>query len=358
MGTALSAGHIEEGSREPSVVSATSPARRLASWLLLLCALVSILILWGGIVRLSGSGLSIPEWPLINGSLLPPFTGDGWETVFQTYAVRYPDVAANLTAAQFQRMFAVEYFHRFLAALVGIVFLALFVRSKRNPALWAVVRQRMVSAAWLLVAQAVLGGIVVKLDLQAAAVALHLGMAFLFFGLLLWTALSLSRTGSGSVREVRSRLAWFATGGIFLQIVTGGLVAGTGAGLTLNTWPQIGSYWIPPLHLLWADWYTPGIMNLFENQVLIQFIHRWLAFVAAGLVIALVGRSILAPISSRGRIALRALTTILVLQLLLGIGNLLFKVPMWLAFSHLAMGLLLYTTLLALTHELTHPAAD
>ncbi len=357
MNTAASASFDREASQEASAVSIQSPERRVASWLILLSALVTVLILWGGIVRLSGSGLSIPDWPLINGSLLPPFSAEGWAAVYHDYATVYPQMVENLSESQFERMFAIEYFHRFLAALVGVIYLAIFVRTRRNPDIWKRIRRPLISGGILLVSQAVLGGIVVKTDLKSISVASHLGLAFLFFALLLWTALGLLREARTN-RTVLSRLPLLATGFVWLQIVTGGLVAGTGAGLLLNTWPKIGAYWVPPFHLLWADWYTPAIMNLFENQVLIQFIHRWLAFVAAGFVIALIVKSIPLELSSRGRLAARAAASILVLQVLLGIGNLLMKVPFWMAFAHLATGLLLFTVLLVLTHEIRYARAQ
>jgi cytochrome c oxidase assembly protein subunit 15 len=318
---------------------------------MLLAALISILILWGGIVRLTGSGLSIPEWPLINGSLLPPFTEAGWQTVFDTYAQRYPDVAANLTISRFESMFAVEYFHRFLAALVGVVFFAIIAVAVRNRHVWLQARKFLLWAAVLLVSQAVLGGIVVKLDLKALVVALHLGLAFFFYGLILYTSLKLS--GDHSRNPNAGCLPWYATGAVYLQIMTGGLVAATGAGMVINTWPMMGAFWIPPWHLLWADW-LPGLTNLYENQILVQFIHRWLAFIAAGFVIAMIARNIRKPVSPRGRIALRALASVLVLQLLLGIGNILMKAPFSMAFAHLAVGLVLFTVLVVASFELKH----
>jgi cytochrome c oxidase assembly protein subunit 15 len=357
MSTSLALDRVSE---ETVVVTraAASPARRIASWLALLATLVSVLILWGGIVRLSGSGLSIPDWPLINGSLLPPFTNSGWETVHHTYAQRYPNVAADLTLSDFKRMFAIEYFHRFLAAMVGIVFIAVLVRARRMKGVWPLVKKPLLWAAGLLIAQAVMGGIVVKFDLRAVAVAIHLGMAFVFFAILLWTAMRLSREGRSQIRQRQGlrKLGWLATGAVLLQVITGGLVAGSHAGLTLNTWPRMGSYWIPPASVLWSDWITPRIANLFENQVLIQFIHRWWAFVAAGLIIGVVATTLSKPLTARGRVALRAVTTVLVLQLLLGIGNLLMKVPFWMAFAHLATGLALYATILVITHEVNYDA--
>lgn len=344
----------------PAAIQATnlSAARRIAGWLVLLSLLVSVLILWGGIVRLSGSGLSIPEWPIVNGSLLPPLTTADWTAVYNTYHVEIhgitdPTAGGGIDMGTFQRMFVIEYVHRLLAAVVGIVFLAVLIRTRRLPSVWAKAKGRLIAAATILLFQAILGGIVVKLDLRAETVALHLGTAFVFLSLLLWTAMELGRDGTApaAARAKLRSFSWGATHTVLLQIVSGGLVAGTGAGLLLNTWPKMGSYWVPPLRLLWADWYSPALLNLVQNQVLIQFFHRWFAFVAAGMVVALIVRLMRAPLTPRGRIALRAIGTLLALQILLGIGNLMMKVPFWMAFAHLATGLAMFVTLLMITHE-------
>jgi heme a synthase len=338
-----------------------SPTKRMAAWLMVLSSLVAVLILWGGLVRLTGSGLSIPEWPIINGSLLPPFTTAGWETVYRTFytethSAQTPPPIDIIELGKFQRMFAIEYFHRFLAAAVGIVFLAIFLRARILPDVWKLTKRRMIAAGVMLIVQAGLGGLVVKFGLPSAAIALHLGTAFLLLSLLLWTALELVRAGEPIIAERKKLrgLGWAATHTVLLQVMSGGLVAGTGAGLLLNTWPKMGAYWTPPAALLWNDWYSPAIMNLFQNQILIQFVHRWLAFIAAGVVIALVLRTISLPLTTRGRLALRAVASILVLQILLGIGNLLMKVPFGMALAHLATGLLLFVTLLVITHELVY----
>lgn len=334
-----------------------TPERRLAAWLLLLSMLVTVLILWGGIVRLSGSGLSIPDWPIINGSLLPPLNSTDWDTVYQTYAhTAQKSGQIDLSAipmGTFQRMFAIEYIHRLLAAIVSLVFVAVFVRAYRTKALWTKVRKPLILAAVVLLIQAILGGIVVKFDLAAQMVAVHLGTGFFFFAVLFWTAMRLSRDGQTQVlgRDRLRRVSWLTTGMTLLQIMTGGLVAGTGAGLMLNTWPKMGDYWVPPFHLLWADWYQPAIFNLFQNQVLVQFIHRTLAWAVVIHVILLVARAIRTELTARGRWAVRAVATLTVLQILLGIGNLMMKVPFPMAFAHLATGLALFMTLLVITHE-------
>jgi heme a synthase len=335
----------EESARKAAAVEVNA-ARTVALWLLGLSALVALLILWGGIVRLSGSGLSIPEWPIVNGSLLPPMTSADWDTVYRTY---YRDVigvsdlsqGGGMEMSRFQRMFLTEYFHRFLAALVTVLFATVLIVAKRRAAVWQKVKGRLWIAAAVLLLQAVIGGMVVKYDLLPYAVALHLGTGFTFLGLLLWMSMNLSREGHPRLaRKKIQSLSWGATHTVLLQVIFGGLVAGTGAGLFLNTWPLMGSYLVPPLDLLFS-----------EKMMLVQFIHRWLAFVAAGLVIWLVVRLIRMPITDRGRTALRIVLTLLALQILLGIGSLVMKVPFWMAFSHLMVGLWLYITLLVITHE-------
>jgi cytochrome c oxidase assembly protein subunit 15 len=336
---------------------AVTPERRIAAWLLLLSMLVTVLILWGAIVRLSGSGLSIPDWPIINGSLLPPLNSTDWDTVYQTYAHTAQKAGqtdlSNIPMGTFQRMFAIEYIHRLLAAIVSLVFLAIFVRAFRTKPLWPKVRRPLILAAVVLVIQAILGGIVVKFDLAAQMVAVHLGTGFFFLSILFWTAMRLSRDGQ-RLEEGRGRLkrlGWLATGMTLLQVMTGGLVAGTGAGQLLNTWPKMGDYWVPPFHLLWADWYQPAIFNLFQNQILIQFIHRTLAWAVVIHVILLIARAMRTELTLRGRWAARAVASLTALQILLGIGNLVMKVPFPMAFAHLACGLALFITLLVITHE-------
>ncbi len=329
---------------------------RLGGWLLFLSLLVFVLILWGGVVRLSGSGLSIPDWPLINGSLLPPMSETDWQAVFTDYQVKTELGTVSLSLAEFKKLFWIEYSHRFLAALVGIVFLAIFVRGFKNSSLRKSVGAHLIFAAMLLAGQALLGGLVVKQDLKGELVAAHLGAAFWFFGVVLWTALKLSRTeGAIAVRDRKGvkLLAWAALLSVFVQIVSGGLVAGTQAGLVFNTFPKMGDYWIPPLTVLWSWVYQPVWNNLFQNQVLIQFFHRWWAFAAAALVIWVHIRALKTASSTpRARLAARGAAVFVVLQIILGIGNLMMKAPFGMSLAHLATGLTLFGLLIILTYEI------
>ncbi len=338
--------------------------RGLGKWFIALSQIVFLIVIVGGVVRISGSGLSIPEWPLINGTLLPPTSQADWETVYKTYhreieGIEVPGLIHEVQPGiipfdEFRTMFAIEYFHRFLAASFGLVFLFVFIKVMRSP----VARQRygLVSffAACLLLAQAILGGIVVMTDLQAMLVAIHLGVAFFFFALLFWIGLSILYPAQGNLNghNVRlSRLTIISAVLVFTQIVSGGLVAGTQAGFHLNTWPLIGDYLIPPASLLWSSSYE-GLSNIMHNKLLQQFVHRWWAFVAAGAVLYLVVISIRYSISGRARFGIRALSTLIVLQLIIGIFTLLTQVQPHIAITHLAVGFLLFEVLVLLGYEL------
>lgn len=350
---------------EKAVSTSSAPFqghRRVASWLFFLTLLVSILILWGGIVRLSGSGLSIPDWPLINGSLLPPLSDSDWQKVYQSYRSQVtnltdPQSSIEIPLNRFKFMFAIEYIHRFLASLVGIIFLAIFILSLKVKSVWIQIRRLLIPTAVLLLGQAILGGVVVKKELQAELVAVHLGLAFLFFGLLLWMALKISGAEANlSVQQKskRNTLAWITLGVVFIQIISGGLMAGTKAGLILNTFPKMGDYLVPPVSALWSTIYKTPFHNLIQNQITIQFIHRWWAVLAIIMIMILVFVSIKRKLSARGRIALRLMGSLAIFQLLLGIGNLMMKAPFGMSLAHLAVGLLLFGFLILIAHEIKY----
>lgn len=330
---------------------------RIAGWLLFLALLVFILIIWGGVVRLSGSGLSIPDWPLINGSLLPPMSEVEWQAAFASYQKVSPPSLVETPLAEFKHMFWIEYLHRFLVAATSLVFLAVFVRGFRNRSLRLQVGPHLVLGAMLLIGQAVLGGLVVKAELKGELVAAHLGTAFWFFGLLLWTALKLSRMEgaiSVSSRKGVSLLAWLATFLVFIQVISGGLVAGSHAGMVFNTYPKMGDFWIPPGRALWSAVYQPEWKNLFQNQVLIQFFHRWWAFFAAAFVVWAHVTALKVSTTPRARLAARGAGVLLILQIFLGIGNLVMHTPFGMSLAHLATGLTLFALLVILTHEVRY----
>lgn len=338
--------------------------KRLSRWFVWVSLLVVFLVVVGGIVRLTDSGLSIPEWPIINGSLLPPITESDWEAVYKTYhsiiegievdSVYHSAYPGIIPMERFKQMFALEYFHRLLAALVGILFIILLIKVLRRKHVRGKYAVRMWFAFALLIVQGVMGGIVVKYDLQAEFLAVHLGLAFAFFGLLFWTGLALNSPpieNKNYYNRFLSRIAWTAVIVSYLQILSGGIVAGTKAGYSWNTWPKIGDYLIPPLNVLWRS-YLPGLMNFIQNEIMVQFIHRWWAFAALFVIFFLAFYSLRYHISKQARHAFRLVTSLAVLQVILGILTLLLKVPAILGVIHLGIGIILFANLLYITYEL------
>jgi cytochrome c oxidase assembly protein subunit 15 len=299
---------------------------------------------------------------------LPPFTHAGWQTVYQTYyreihgITQFDGNSINrshgplMSLGKFQVMFAIEYAHRFVAALVSIVFLVLAMQIFRQAVLRQWLGKRMIGMAGLLLTQAVLGGIVVKYDLKAELVAVHLGVAFLFFSLVFCTALRLLPSSSTAPVVTAPRwyfaLSFLALATVYLQILSGGLVAGTHAGYIFNTWPLMGESLIPDQALLWVANFKPAVVNFFANQVLIQFVHRWWAFAAALVVFVLLFTGVKIEVSNRARWGLRALGSLIVLQILLGIMTLVTLVSPVLAAVHLMGGFAVFAVLVLITFEL------
>lgn len=345
--------------------------KKLGTWLLVLCGLVFCLMVLGGIVRLTGSGLSIPDWPLINGTLLPPVSETGWEAVYKTYhrviegveveGIEHAERPGIIPFGRFKVMFAIEYLHRFVAAIVGLIFLIIFIQVMRAQP----IRQKIGSLIWiagfLLLLQAILGGIVVKTDLEVGVLLLHLGTGFLYISFLVWMALTLLRTRheqAGTADTASLKWAWIAAGLVYIQVLSGALMAGSQAGFFMNTFPKMLGHWIPPIYSMWTATIDPMWRNIFENKVLIQFIHRWWAFIAAAGVVILHVKTLKVQVSKLARIFLRGSVVILLLQLLLGIGALMMSVPIYMGVMHLGTGILLFVSLVVIIYELRYVSME
>ncbi len=336
-------------------------SKAMSLWLKILLVLLFILIVWGALVRLTGSGLSIPEWPIVNGTILPPLSDDDWQAVYRTYYLEVHNISDPygpevIQLEKFKTMFAIEYLHRMLAAIAGIIFIVLFVHFMRDSAKRKRVGYLMTLAGALLLLQVVLGAVVVKEELKAELVAGHLAVAYLFYSVLLWVLLRLGRrTDSNHAKSASisglNKPVWLMVAVLFCQIISGGLMAGSGAGHILNTFPKMGGHWIPPLSQLYSSLQGGLWNNLVENRVLIQFIHRWwiLALIAA-VIWARVGVGKYS-LSRRGKIYFRMVDVLLVLQIVWGIGNLVMKVPVYMSAGHSGIALLLFTFSLMAAHE-------
>jgi cytochrome c oxidase assembly protein subunit 15 len=356
-----------------------SPARRaelrLAGYFLFLLAWLFAIALVGAGVRLTGSGMSIPDWPIIyygpdgtKGSILPPFTQSGWETVLLTYHEQYlwPRAAMPegvlMPMGQFQREFLTEYAHRALVKVFGLLYLAAVAFALWKPRLRRKVAPLLIGAGLVLVAQIVLGGAVVRKHTPQLLVAFHLSTAVVFISMVVYATLKLLRRPEDALPPSVPRLAvvvWMVLGVALIQFFTGGVMAKTQAARVqqLATWPMMGEQLVPPAEVLWDDLISPPIANLVENVWLIQFVHRWWAFALVGAVLWMAMRLVGKPLSASGRWALRGAVFVLALQVLLGILTLLHMVPISLGLAHLGTGLVLFLLLVVLLYEVRTSSA-
>lgn len=339
---------------------------RTGRWILVLLGVLMLLVLVGGLVRITGSGLSIPHWPIIyygehdtNPSLLPPLTEERWEFAREAYheAEGVTSAADGMwrSEGQFKWDFWREYTHRAIAAVFGVLFLYVAFRILRRDHLRRQVGPLLGISVAVLLGQIVLGGTVVKTHTPAFTVSFHLGTAFIFVAMILWMGLKLYRPKDERVPEeapAATKWVWITAAACFLQIFTGGLMAKTAAAKhdQLTTWPLLGERLIPA-NVLWDTTYEHPIANFTENVFLINWLHRWFAFAVAGFVIYLIVRLIRQPLTNAGRLTLRALAFILVFQMTLGVFTLIYQVPVSLGLAHLVTGLVLFLLLIALAFE-------
>jgi cytochrome c oxidase assembly protein subunit 15 len=329
----------------------------VAAWLLGCAAMVFVMVVLGGLTRLTDSGLSMMEWrPL---SVLPPLSDDEWAVWFERYKTipQYQNLNAGMTLAGFKGIFWLEYLHRLWGRLIGVAFFL--------PFLWFLWQRRIDRRLGLQ-----LGGIFVLGGLQGGMgwymvasgftqdtavsqyrLAAHLAFAVVIYGLLLWSALGQTAPRS-PVRQpalIRLRLwLWRLIGFTGLVMTTGAFVAGLRAGLIYNTFPLMGGEIFPPDMLA----QQPAWRNFFENMTTVQFTHRWLAISLFIAVLVVWYRSRTLDLPGWGRMAMTLVPLAALLQVALGLTTLLLVVPVVAAAAHQAGAMILLSTLLWSAYEL------
>lgn len=328
----------------------------LVIWLAVVCIVIYMMIVVGGVTRLTQSGLSMVDWQPIMG-IVPPLSQEDWQETFDAYR-QYPEyqkINRGMSLDEFKQIFYWEYGHRVLGRLIGMiyflplmVFLLLGKVEKRwQPRLWI--------AFVLGGLQGLMGWYMVKSGLVDVPyvshyrLAAHLMLAFVIIGFLFWLILDML-----SVRRVESPNL-LRTGGIWLmallilQLVLGAFTAGLDAGYGFNTWPLMhGQFMADAAVMMEPFWH-----NFVENGVMIQFIHRWLgALLLLGIV--LYTWKALGTALSGAAMILLAVTTV---QFVLGVTTLLYRVPVVLGSLHQAVACLMVLALLYAIY-LSRPERD
>ena len=336
-----------------------SPGRRVApravrAWLYGLAILVVVMVAVGGATRLTGSGLSITEWKPVTGAV-PPLSDTAWGAEFDRYRAssQYRNLNRGMAIGEFKTIYWWEWSHRQLGRVLGLYFLLPLVGFWWRGAISGGLAAKLVGIGALGGLQATVGWIMVASGLEPGMTAvapvkltLHLLIASAILALIVAVAAGLgpvqgrSPRGLGREAAQSGTLSTVLVAMILGQIALGGLVAGSRAGLTYNTWPLMDGRLVPPVETLLAV--RPWIENLVDNPALVQLDHR----LGAYLIVALALGQAWWWRGARGSGRARLVALIALAQMALGITALLLAVPLWAGLAHqlLAMALLAAAT--------------
>lgn len=342
-------------------INSTHPNVYVIRWLELCATLIFIMVILGGVTRLTGSGLSMVNWHPIHG-VFPPVSALEWQEEFNNYKQSPEFIKKNsfMEVEDFKRIFYFEYSHRMLGRLIGIVFffpMLFFIWSKhiKRPEIPKYLLMLVLGAfqgllGWYMVKS----GLVNNPHVSQYRLTAHLMSAVVIYLFIVWTILGLKNTQPYvpiAYSAIKSMRYWALglVAIILLTISSGGFVAGLKAGLIFNTFPKMGEHWIPPdLFVL-----TPFYMNFFENLVSVQFNHRLLAISTAVLIMLYWFNSQFWKLSRCTLLTFNWLLAAVALQAFLGVTTLLNGVPIVLGALHQAGALILVTFMAINLHAVT-----
>lgn len=335
-------------------------------WLIVLFVLVAAMIALGGATRLTGSGLSITEWKPVTGAV-PPMDPAAWQEEFDKYKEipQFIEVNSEMTLDEFKHIYWWEWSHRLLGRLIGLVwavgFLG-FLAARKIPRGWTgrllglgVLGGLQGAIGWWMVSSGLAGSALVRV--ASYRLAIHLGIAFAILGLIAWYVLLLGRTEAQLLRARRAgeqKLFRMTTGLmhlVFVQILYGALVAGIDAGRQYTGWPKMGGEWIPTDRIFEM---TPMWHNFFENAALVQFIHRMIGYLVFIFALVVWNRSRRSPHPTT-RAAYSVMMAGVLLQVVLGIMNVVHASPLHLALTHQLGAVLLLTLIIRARFNACYP---
>ena len=313
--------------------------KRVIYWLLTGCLLIFIMVVVGGITRLTHSGLSISNYKLISGTI-PPMNELEWQEAFELYK-QYPEYQKlnnHFSLQDFKDIYFWEWLHRVIGRFIGLVFFIPFLyflitKQLSKPTIKKTVILMILGAfqgflGWYMVKS----GLVDNPDVSHYRLAAHLTTAFLTFAYTFWVALDLIYTHRKSINQSFRNLIQIGLGILILQIIYGAFVAGLDAGFIHNHWPMMSESKF--MHETVYIEQSPLYKNFIEGKSGVQFVHRILAFIVLFVVVYIwkKGMNLVTTVSQKN--GLNALIVVLGLQFLLGIFTILLQVPVWLGVAH------------------------
>lgn len=345
---------------KPSVESHVNPSSTFDGrvwWLRGVCLSVVIILVVGGITRLTGSGLSMVDWRPVSG-ILPPIGEAAWTIEFAQYkeSPQYKLVNQGMSLGEFQYIFFWEYLHRVLGRIVGLVCLIPYLWFLFCGKLDRGLKLKGALLIFLVCAQGFMGwymvksGLVKDPEVSHFRLAAHLSLAFAIFGLAWWTSLGLMpKSVVQSSMPTNNFRSWaiVLVSVLFLQIVYGAFTSGMKAGYGFNTYPMMGGKLMPEALFSMSPFWT----NFVSDKFSVQFIHRWMGTCLAIGVLYFCWRTLKSGLLNIWLSKWTKRTAFFVtLQFALGVGTLLYisDYPVFLPLIHQFIALFLFASLLAL----------
>jgi cytochrome c oxidase assembly protein subunit 15 len=340
----------------PKRSAGTLRNQAVMNWLFLFATLVAFLIGFGAFVRLTRSGLSITEWNPISGTI-PPLGEQAWQEEFTKYQAtpEFQQINFNLTLEEYKYIFYIEWFHRFLARFVGLMyaipaFYFLFTKQihLRDFGIYLAMGLLFILqafAGWVMVAS----GLVDRPSVSHFNLTIHLLLALTLLGLALWTAFNHKYGVPGQIKKAKwslpSRLALTSFILLIIQIAYGGMTAGLKAGHVSDTWPlMLGRLAAPNLFR--------SFINIFESPQTIVFIHRWFAFAVFLAIAALYFVARKQNLSEEIKTGFNWLLGLVAFQIVLGILTIVLRVPLVIALAHQTGAVSLFALMVYFIHRL------
>ena len=342
--TVSAVGLIERNSQENNRVA-------IQIWLKILFTLVVVMILVGGLTRLTDSGLSITEWRPITGAL-PPLSSENWLLEFEKYKQipEYELQNKGMSLSEFKFIYWWEWGHRQLGRVIGLVWLIGFITFfalRKIPNGWTgsllfvgILGGLQGAVGWWMVSSGLTG---TMLDVASYRLATHLGLAFVILGYLTWFILLLGRSEKillQSRRNMDPKFVSLSTGLLhltFLQILVGALVAGIDAGRNYVDWPLMAGGFLPPDPFELSPWWR----NFFEDDGLVQFMHRMIGYTLF-LFCLFAWRRSRSSGNSTLKFSFNVILAIAFFQMVLGISTVMYAAPWEIAIIHQFGAILLW----------------
>ena len=332
--------------------------KKVVYWLFLGCVLIFVMVIVGGITRLTHSGLSMSNYKLISGTI-PPMNDIEWQEAFDLYK-QYPEyqkLNSHFTIDDFKSIYFWEWLHRVIGRLIGIVFIIPFIYFLVKRQLTKPTIKKSIVLLFLGGFQGFLGwymvksGLVDRPDVSHYRLAAHLTTAFITFAYTFWVALDIIFPLRKQINSGMRNLIRIGYAVLLVQIIYGAFVAGLDAGFIHNHWPMMseGKFMHETVYIE----QSPLLKNFIEGKSGVQFVHRILAYVVVLFMILIWRKSKTLELTQLQQKGVRALLMLVGLQFILGVLTILLQVPVWLGVAHQVGAFLLLTAMTFTMHRFT-----